>query len=231
MQNNKEFTNQFARQDCWNQIGVRSESEERCPELARFVHCRNCPVYTTFGRQQLDQEPSEEYIQEWTAFVSSETSSLEGKKQSAFIFRAGGEWLALPAGLVVEVVDMGIIHSIPHRSSKILRGVVSIRGRLELCFSIGAVLGIGREETPNNRNKYLSPERLIVAQSHGRRIVFPVSQVFGIIRFSKNMLQQLPVTVSGSKAALTRGILCIDNEFDVGLLEPEMLFDALTRSL
>ena len=126
---------------------------------------------------------------------------------------------------------MSVIHRLPHRSSKILRGVVSIRGRLELCFSIGAVLGIEREETPNDKNKYMSPERLIVVQSHGQKIVFPVSQVFGIVRFSKDMLQQLPVTVSCSKAAFTRGILYVDNEFDVGFLEPETLFDALTRSL
>ena len=30
--------------DCWNKIGVRGDGS--CPELARHVHCRNCPVYS-----------------------------------------------------------------------------------------------------------------------------------------------------------------------------------------
>ena len=67
-------------------------------------------------------------------------------KTSAFVFRTGGEWLALSAKLIQEVVDMGVIHSLPHRNSTILRGVVNIRGKLELCFSIGVILGIERFE-------------------------------------------------------------------------------------
>jgi len=57
-----------------------------------------------------------------------------------------------------------------------------------------------------------------------------VSEVHGSFRYANGMLQQLPVTVSGSKAALTRGILCVQ-DFDVGLLDDRLLFEALMRSL
>ena len=126
---------------------------------------------------------------------------------------------------------MSAIHSLPHRNSAILRGVVNIRGKLELCFSIGAVLGIERfEKQTEEASKYISPSRLVVMAHEGERVVFPVSEVYGSFRYSENMLQQLPVTVSGSKAAFTRGILCVEN-MDVGFLDEEALFEALTRNM
>jgi len=217
--------------DCWNRIGVWSESRDRCPELKRVMHCRNCPVYSSAGRQLLDQEVPEEYIREWTAAFARVKAEKQEKVNSAFVFRAGGEWLALHAKLIHEVVDMGVIHSLPHRNSTILRGVVNIRGKLELCFSIGAILGIERFEKAKNKNeKYISPSRLVVVERDGERIVFPVSEIFGFFRYADRMLQPLPVTVSGSRAAYTKGVLCVEN-FDVGLLDDEVLYEALKRNV
>jgi Magnesium chelatase, subunit ChlI len=39
------------RNDCWNQIGVFGDGT--CPELAKVIHCRNCPVYAAGGRSLL----------------------------------------------------------------------------------------------------------------------------------------------------------------------------------
>lgn len=217
--------------DCWNRIGVWSTVDERCPELATVIHCRNCPVYTSAGRHLLDREVPDNYRREWTAVYAKAKAEKKVTVHSAFVFRTGGEWLALPAKLIQEVVEFGVIHSLPHRSSNILRGVVNIRGKLELCFSIGAVLGIERyEKTGEKEEKYISPSRLVVAERSGERIVFPVSEVYGSFRYAEGMLQQLPVTVSGSRAAFTRGILCVQN-FDVGFLNDQILFEALMRSL
>ncbi len=218
-------------QNCWNKIGVWSNVKKRCPELDQAVHCRNCKVYAAFGRQQLDQPPSKEYLQEWATVISKDQKRIDKKRDSVFIFRAGSEWMALPARVIQEVVDMGKIHSLPHRRNKILRGLVSIRGKLELCFAIGELLGINRAEDLRGNPLYISPERLVVVEYNFQRYVFPVSQVYGIIKFYLSNLQQLPVTVSGSKAVYTRGIICVDNELDAGLLEADALFESLTRSL
>jgi chemotaxis-related protein WspD len=61
-------------------------------------------------------------------------------------------------------------------------------------------------------------------------ITFPVSEVLGIVRYTPEMIKDLPVTVSGSKAAYTTGILCI-KEKDVGLLKDKPLFKILTKDL
>ncbi|MBU0946786.1 MAG: chemotaxis protein CheW [Proteobacteria bacterium] len=217
--------------DCWNKIGVWSNSSRLCPELETIIHCRNCPVYASVGRKLLDRPVPEEYGKEWTSVFSKISTQEKTTIRAAFVFRSGGDWLALPAKLIQEVVDMGVIHSLPHRNSNILRGVVNVRGKLELCFSIGAVLDIERfEKVVDKGGKYVSPVRLVVAEREGERIVFPVSTVYGSFRYAEGMLQQLPVTISGSKAAYTKGILCVE-DFDVGLLDDQLLFDALKRNM
>lgn len=217
--------------DCWNRIGVWSDVKERCPELARVMHCRNCPVYSSAGRKLLERDIPENYINEWSSVYARITEEKEEKNYTAFVFRAGGEWLALPAKLVQEIVEMSLIHSLPHRNSTILRGLVNIRGKLELCFSVGAILGIERfAKKKKDEQGYVSPSRLVVVERKGERIVFPVSEIYGSFRYAEAMLQPLPVTVSGSRAAFTRGILCVEN-FDVGLLDDTLLFDAMMRNV
>ncbi len=217
-------------QDCWNRVGVWGNAGERCPKLADIGHCRNCHTYSYAGRRLLERPIDEKDREEWTAAFASPPDKKASTISSAFVFRAGGEWLGLPAKLIQEVVDMGKIHSLPHRDNTVVRGLVNIRGKLEICFSIGAVLGIDRFEKPETEKRYISPERLVVVARKDQRLVFPVSEVFGTFRYSEGMLQQLPITVSGSKAAFSKGILCV-NDFEVGFLNDRILFETMMRHL
>ncbi|MEW6219729.1 MAG: chemotaxis protein CheW [Thermodesulfobacteriota bacterium] len=216
--------------NCWTRIGVWSRGGERCPELGRVVHCRNCPVYSAAGRRFLDRPLEDDCQQEWTVALAREKVVKDLKARSAFVFRVGREWLALAATLIREVVPMGPIHSLPHRRSAILRGVVNIRGKLEICVSIGGVLGIDKESTGSGESGYAAPERMIVAARRGETFVFPVSQVRGMARYHAEMLRNLPVTVTAAKAAYTTGILSLDGR-DVGFLDEEALFRAINDSL
>lgn len=217
--------------DCWKTIGVWSKAAERCPELVNVVHCRNCPVYISVGRHLLDREVPAGYRKGWTAVFAKEKTEKKVTAHSVFVFRTGGEWLALPAKLIQEVLEFGMIHTLPHRSNPVLRGVVNIRGKLELCFSIGAVLDIERFEKRDDKgDTYFSPPRMVVVERNGERIVFPVSEVYGSFRYAEGMLQQVPVTVSGSRAAFTKGILSVQH-FDVGFLDDRILFESLMRCL
>lgn len=216
--------------DCWNRIGVWRKSSERCPRLDKEIHCHNCPVYITSGRRLLSRTAPPEYLQELTLLLAKEKELARTDIKSAFVFRAGGEWLALDAELVQEVVDMGVIHTLPHISDHILRGLVNIRGKLEICVSIGGVLGIERLERPDAATTYVAPERLVVVKQEGKLITFPVSEVMGIVRYHPEMTKDLPITVSGSKAVYTRGLLCL-NDLDIGLIKDKPLFKTLTKDL
>jgi chemotaxis-related protein WspD len=214
--------------DCWKRRGVWSKSANRCLDLNKYGHCRNCPIYSQAGRFLLDRPLTDEYRQELITLFQKSAPEKEGKSKSAFVFMAGGDWLALHSELIVEVVNIGPIHSIPHKNSRIFRGIVNIKGRLQLCISIGGVL--------RNNKRYRkvrgvpTAERLIVASKDEQIVVFPVTEVLGSFRYKPSMLKPLPVTVSGAKAVYTNGILSIKGK-DVGFLDDTLLFKILTRNL
>jgi len=218
--------------DCWNRIGVSRTGKERCPELDQFVHCRNCPVFSKTGRMLLQSKPPEGYRSEWTKILSMKKDLKPINVKSAFVFRAGGEWLALPSHMIQEVVNMGPIHSIPNIESKVLRGLVNIHGRLQVCVSIGRVLGLEKLQKTDEQldPDYISPERLVVVLQDNHLVAFPVSEVTGTIRYTPEMIKDLPVTVSGSKAVYTMGILHLNGK-DIGLLENKPLFKTLIKDL
>ena len=218
--------------DCWNRIGVWRTGKERCPELDNVVHCRNCPVFSKTGRQFLRTNPPEGYRNEWTNILSKEKDIKPINVKSAFVFRAGNEWLALPSSLIQEVVNMGPIHSIPNINNKVLRGLVNIHGRLQICVSIGRVLCLEKLKKTEEEfdPDYISPERLVVVLQKNKPVAFPVSEVKGTVHYTTEMIKDLPVTVSGSKAVYTMGILHFEGK-DIGLLKDKPLFKAIAKDL
>ncbi len=218
--------------DCWNRIGIWRTGNERCPELDSFVHCINCPVFSKAGHQLLRTKPPEGYRNEWTNILSKEKKAEPVNINSAFVFRTGNEWLALPSHLIQEVVNMGPIHSIPNISNKVLLGLVNIHGRLQICVSIGGVLDLEKMEKKVEQfaPDYVSAERLVVVLQKNQLVAFPVSEVKGVIRYTPEMVLDLPVTVSGSKAVYTMGIINLEGK-DIGLLKDKPLFETLTKDL
>ena len=124
------------------------------------------------------------------------------------------------------------IHSIPNIASKTLRGLVNIHGRLRICVSIGRVLELEKLKKTEDQldPDYISPERLVVVMQENHLVVFPVSEIKGIISYPTEMVKDPPVTVSGSKAVYTMGIINLDGK-DIGLLKDKPLFKTLTKDL
>src|SRR4051794_38534309 len=89
--------------DCWNRIGV--SGDRSCPELAGFIHCRNCPVFASAARAFFDRPAPEGYLAEWNERLASApaTTAIDEATVSLLIFRLQDEWLALGTGVVVEV--------------------------------------------------------------------------------------------------------------------------------
>ena len=211
---------------CWNDIGVQGNAT--CPELQQVIHCRNCPVYSKAGVQLLDRPLLPEYRRAWTARFAQEKKLASPGRHSALLFRIDSEWLALPTPIFIEVVELRRIHSLPHRQQGMVLGLVNVRGELLICVSLGHLLGLARgslHETP--RRTY---SRLLVAQWEGHRFVFPANEVRGILRFQTPELQEPPATLAKSRRCYTQGVLRWQDRA-VGLLDAELLFSSLNRSL
>jgi len=213
-------------QTCWSRIGVQGDGS--CPELQKFIHCRNCSVFSSAAHRLLDRPLPEEYRREWTVHFAQEKKRATPTKLSAVVFRISDEWLALPTQAFQEIAERRRIHSLPHRRNGIVLGLANVRGELLICVALGRLLGLDR--APSRQFARTGYDRLLVASWEGSRLVFPVEEVQGIHRFQGQELREPPATVGKSKPNFSEGILLWRNKA-VGFLDPALLFSALNQNL
>ncbi len=217
--------------DCWQRIGVWSH-DKNCPVLAEVIHCRNCDMFIRAGRNLLDRDLPDGYLDEWAGIMASEKAEELFQTLSLIIFRIEGEWLALRTQALAEVIDPRRLkeHSLPHRRNKVLKGVINVRGEVQLCVSLKEQLGIERqaEKKPEANGKTYG--RMIVMNSEDGRWVFPVDEVLGIYRVHPTSFQNVPVTVAKAQSTFTKGIFKWRDKH-VAFLDDELLIYSLTRSV
>ena len=236
--------NQIAQ--CWNLIGVGGDRS--CVELETVIHCRNCSVYATAGRELLEREVPLDYLNEWTAALAQSQTELVSSlalqpsdtatQQTAFrigraadtlsaiVFRLSDECFALPMPVLQEVTHPVPIHTIPHCRNEVLLGLITIRGEILLCASLHKLLGLISTQPS------LEPtlQRMLVVGQRDRAWVFPVDEVQRICRFHLSELKATPVVVSHATETYTQGVIDWQNE-KVNYLDAELLLHALDRKL
>lgn len=205
---------------CWHRIGVAGS--RTCPKLADHIHCRNCPTYASAGRALLNQTANDAQLMEWTTNIARERADRQRGQLSAGVFRIGDEWLALPTRIFAEIVDCVPVRRLPHTSGNIMLGLASIRGEIQICLSLAALLGIQTGGEPLRRF-------CLIGEGKGRW-VFPVQEVLGIIRYREDELQEAPVAANAGLTLFSRGLLDCAGHL-VGLLDEAMLLHAMGRSL
>jgi chemotaxis-related protein WspD len=217
--------------DCWNRIGV--EGNATCRELVKYIHCRNCPVYSTAGLQLLDRPLPPDYRRERAEHYAQRKTISRPARLSVIIFRIANEWFALPTTAFLEVAEHRAMHSLPQRRRGVALGLVNVRGELLVCASAAQLLGLNRSE-PGAQSSLSECgtvfDRLLVAVWDGQRVVFPVNEVQGIQRFQKDELKETPAIISKSSLTYTEGVFAWGGR-TVGLLDAAAFFTALNRSL
>ena len=223
--------------DCWKQIGVWGDGS--CRELKQATHCRNCRVYSAVGLQLLDRELPAEYLDEATALLAQPQAPKVKGLRSAILFRIGAEWFALPIEVLVEVIERRVVHSVPHAASHVLKGLVNVRGELQICISLTKLMGLAnRSEQQKSRHSVF--ERLLVIKRDGHHLVIPATEVFGLARYHPEHLREAPATARRSKNNFLRAVIPWTNpkaddenrkEISVGLLDNELIFNSVNTSL
>jgi chemotaxis-related protein WspD len=214
--------------DCWTTVGVRGDGS--CAELERYVHCRNCPVYSAGAMRVLDAEIAAADTAKWTAHVSQPKTAQAPDTRAVVLFRLGVEWLGLAAGAVSEVTDLMVVHSLPHRRNSVVLGLTNLRGELVVCASLASLLGLPTDDGPPAHERHRRKQRLLVLRHEQVRAVCPVDEVHGIHRFSPAQLQEVPTTVASAPQTYSRAILPWQAR-SVGVLDEALLMGALKRSL
>jgi chemotaxis-related protein WspD len=222
--------------ECWRRIGV--SGDRSCPELEAYVHCRNCPVLAAAARTFFDRGAPAGYLDDWRAILEEPAVVPATDTTSVLVFRLGHEWLALPAAVLVEVTTRRRLHRLPHRSGGVLAGLVNIRGQLQLCVSLHALIGIADGPPPiaaaTDADAPRDTARLLVVErpggEAGDRWVCGVDEVAGVHRVTAGMLRAVPSTVGHAGGRLSSALFAWQDR-TVALLDEARLFEALQERI
>ena len=215
--------------DCWNTIGVWGHEKPRCPELDHLTHCTNCPVYSAAGRQLLNRPLDDEYLDEWRRILSQPVNTRDEDSTSALIFRLGDEWFGINTSIVREITYCSKHHSLPHRKNPVLRGIVSVRGDILLCVSLGYLFGLHKSMKQHEEHVHIH-ERYVVISDDEDTYTFPASEIRHIAHYNENTLESTPSTLNSDASSYIRGIFQYQDA-NVGLIDHTLLFHSLHRNI
>ncbi|MCA0419115.1 MAG: chemotaxis protein CheW [Proteobacteria bacterium] len=216
--------------ECWREIGV--SGDRTCPKLEEHLHCRNCPTHAQIARKLLDRPLPPGYREAWTQhFAKSDEKAPEGEEiDSVLIFRIGEEWLGLPAGICREIAEPRPVHSLPHRRSEAVRGIVNVRGELLICISLSALLGLGSAAASRGTERIAVFPRLVVIGEETRRVAFEVDEVHGLHSYRTDERGAVPATVGRSAASVVEAMIPWNGRA-VGCLDAVRLLSLIDRSI
>ncbi|MCB1111855.1 MAG: chemotaxis protein CheW [Chlamydiales bacterium] len=188
--------------------------------------------YDGVAKDLLLRQPVSDYKQEWTDELAAIHEENEPKKiVSLLVFRLCNEWLGITTTIFSEIFELRPIHTIPHRTNQILRGTVNFRGRLRLCVALHSLLEV--EEVAVNekyQESQLGDARMVAIHQDDEEWIFAVDEVLGIVTCDLHDIENVPVTVSKSKANFLKGIIAY-NDISIGYLEEELIFYSLRRAI
>lgn len=173
-----------------------------------------------------------DYLREWAHLLASEQEEVGAAETlSVLVFRLGMTWLALPTHVCKEVAERRALHTLPHRRSGLLLGLVNIRGAIQLCIALDRLLGLGPGDDPGAALRPQAYQRLLVIERAGERWVFLVDEIHGIHHFPPHALQH-----HASAPVATTTPLLVSGHIDwqdreVSYLDAELLFAILHREI
>jgi chemotaxis-related protein WspD len=184
------------------------------------------------GQQLFERQPPAEYVEEQTAILSKKVAEEAAGSVAIIVFRIEEEWLALDVDAVVEVTEPRPVHRVPHRTDRLLAGIVNIRGELQLRVSLRALLGIdGTDCSPDGGSNVSgkSSYRLLVIERDGQRWAFAVDEVAGVYRVRTDQLGNVPTITAKNVKRLASAVFTCEGR-SVGRLDVDRLFDSLEGS-
>lgn len=177
------------------------------------------------GRVRLLDRPAPEgYLREWQERLREKPDDEERDTVALLVFRVAKEWLAIRVPAVAEITADATVHRVPHRTNAVLRGIVNVRGELQLAFSLRALLGL-EQGTAQQASARVYP-RMLTLLRDGQRFVTRVDEVMGVSHFETALMEEAPVTVSKALATFTRGLYSW-NDKKVAVIDDELIFHSL----
>lgn len=172
----------------------------------------------------------EEYYKRWM----EQMSELEAVDRVLFspvlIFRINEHCLALNAEVVREVTTLQKVHRIPYSTSEIIRGLVNVRGDLQIRVSLRLLLELGEQQQKGQSLSRKVYPRLVVIEKERQVFAFFTQEIYGATSIEKAHLA--PVAESSFSVLDT----CVKHTFlikntTVKWLDDDLIFYQLRKAL
>ena len=209
--------------DCWNKIGVNGDRS--CPELLKFTHCRNCPVFGSAARYFFHRAAPEGYLNEWAGLLAQPVVAGSVDQAAMLVFRLGVEWLGIDLNVAVEVTSLRPVHRVPHRTNAVFAGLINLRGQLHPCASLHGLLQI--DVIDPTTNPPIAP-RLILIQNRNETWAFSADEVAGVHQIPQPDLRNVPSTLANPAGSYSRAVFAWGDR-SVNVLDESRLFHSLRR--
>jgi len=208
-------------EDCWRSIGVAGDRS--CAELARHVHCRNCPRHLDAAGRSLHRPLDAGYREDWARELARPPLPDAGTDATAMVCRVGAEWLALPLALVAAVAPLALVHRLPHRGQGgALLGVAGVNGRLLPAVSLARLLGITSSGTATQGRHAFARLLVLASPDLPTGFALPVDEIHGVLRHASGAMRPPAATVGHAPPPLVAGIIG-EGELQAGLLDGALL--------
>lgn len=179
----------------------------------------------------LNREPKGIYIEEWTQLAAQPKEIKKEGSKSVILFRLGKEWLGLATDVFSEIISWRKIHTLPHRSGGLLKGVANYGGRLNLCVDMHKLLQVEQDEAHALQTKGNEiHKRLGAIQKENDLWLFPMDEVFGVYHFEQAEIANIPGTLAKASGNFLKGILDWKSKH-IGYIDEKLLFESLRRSI
>ena len=212
---------------CWKTIGYLGD--KTCQSLEKYIHCHNCPVFVQAGHSLFNRDLPDGYSKEWTNQLSQKKVQASCAYSSVAVFRINDEYFGLESKYFQGVFDVRPIRKLPHRTNNTFLGLSVVHGKIVPCISLSTLMGIA-ESNGQTENKTNIFKRFVFISREQEQFVIPVDEMSGIFRYESRHTQPVPDTVAKSSTTYTRAVIN-RNDLYIGLLEPDLFFNALQRSL
>jgi chemotaxis-related protein WspD len=185
-----------------------------------------------YAAARLERPVADDAIEVATAYYASPPEQEDVASSSCFVFRLGQEWLAIPIGMLDEVIGSKPTHSLPHRGGSARVGLVSVRGDIIVHVSLAGLLGIADDEGESAADGALrrhSPRVVVLADARGR-LAITVDEVLGFHSYDSATLRPVPSTLGQAMRSYATAMLSVGERI-VGMLDGARVAASLSQVL
>lgn len=166
----------------------------------------------------------EAYLRAWERALRSPLPIDDhGARLSVGVFRLGEERFALETAWIRQVHRPATIRPLPGRTNDVFRGLVNLRGQVELAADLGSLFGVPMDAAPDD-------PRMLLVRSGSARWAVLVDEMLDVVRVDAADARPAQVTVSKSAVHFTDRMIEVDGSL-CPLLDGDRLFAGLERSV